>query len=261
MKNTLATAVILTILHFGCSSNDKSDKSDDAMAPVSAGGVIATVSGGTSGMATNGTAGSVPTAAAETGTTAGIGGATTDNPCPNGIAEGDLTLDTATKLAAASGCTTVKGSLMILGSDIDNIDALGNLNTVGGSLIIQDALISDVRALDKLTSVGNDLYLFRLVDITNVDGLGALATVGGNLTISGDERLIDLRGLTSLASMGADKILNLRNNPSLPTCEAKQLVEKLGRKMDGTDPNVSVCSTVEDSCGRTELCGGPCLAG
>jgi len=57
-------------------------------------------------------------------------------------------------------CDTVTVSLIIIGPDISNLDALSDLTAIGGDLDIQenDALVN-IDSLSKLTGLGNDLFI------------------------------------------------------------------------------------------------------
>lgn len=254
---------MLALVYLGCGSDDGGTTENAGAGSPSGltGGTTVTESGGAIALGTGGAAGVAPgtggggPTAGETGgteTTAGSGGEPTDALCPNGTAEESLIITSAAQLATASGCTKVKGDLMLLGEDIDNIEILSSLTTVEGSVVMQQIPLASVQPLSQLTFVGKGLELFGLVNLANLEGLGALTNVGGKITISENDSLVDLHGLASLTSMGAAEVLNLKKNPSLPTCEAKWLVEKLGRSMDTGDPNVEVCSTAMDSCGGEE---------
>ena len=113
-------------------------------------------------------------------------------------------------------CDTVTGSLIIIGPDISNLDALSDLTAIGQDLDIQenDALVN-IDSLSKLTGLGNDLFIGSNVLLTHI-GLSNLVSVAADVRILGNPLLTDLDELGNLISVGNDIFVD--SNEALAQC-------------------------------------------
>lgn len=250
MHRTLAVAAMFSLLALGCSNNN--------------GDGDITVTGGTdgAGIVTSGTGGSEQAGsiagttetggtmnAGASGSAAGSGGNTPiESLCPGGAATKTLILvETVEDLAALSECTSLNG-LTIFISDDTTLDALNKLTTMSGALTIEDCGISSLQALSNLTNVGGDLVIKNCSALTSLNGLNNLKTIGGSLRIRENPVLSDITAFGSLESIGVgtDQGLMFRDNPSLPTCVAKDLATKLGI---ADETLIMICGGQTDACG------------
>jgi len=143
-------------------------------------------------------------------------------------------------------CTELEGNVSIIGNDIANLNGLNGVASIGGSLgIAMTNSLTSLTGLENLVSVGSGLWINENADLASLDGLGKLtsitasyllwendiltsligldnqASIGGSLVIGkifppfggGNPALINLTGLESLISLGAD--LLIRDNPNL----------------------------------------------
>ncbi len=149
-------------------------------------------------------------------------------------------------------------------TELDNIDALANLEYVGGDL--EPPL--DVTSLARfagLQTVGGDFTLMGEVDVADLSPLTSLAFVGGRLTIESSEiqSLAGLQGVTSLgglrihdnaeltyvgalgnASVVGGSSVQITNNYPLTDCQANSLVSSMSVPLSTTvtvSGNVSPC--------------------
>ena len=113
-------------------------------------------------------------------------------------------------------CDTVTGSLIIIGPDISNLDALSDLTAIGQDLDIQenDALVN-IDSLSELTGLGNDLFIGSNVLLTHI-GLSNLVSVSADVRILGNPLLTDLDELGNLISVGNDIFVD--SNYALAQC-------------------------------------------
>lgn len=252
MKKTLAiaAAAMAVVLPLGCGGSSTGG----------AGGAAATAAAGTGGD----TAAAGSGAAATGGdSAAGASGGTSDK-CPGGAATDEfITVKTAAELTGLTGCTTFK-NLTVSGTGITNLGALSSVTGVTGNLYIKDTKVTDLTGLSKLTSVGKDLYIGISLDqasqlssvITSLTGLENLKTIGGQLQINENADLTDISALNGLASIGpitSNKLLQMRNNSSLPTCDVQKLAKQLGRDKDKSGAT-EICGTKSDTCGESTKC-------
>ena len=113
-------------------------------------------------------------------------------------------------------CDTVTGSLVIIGPDISNLDALSDLTAIGQDLDIQenDALVN-IDSLSKITGLGNDLFIGSNVLLTHI-GLSNLVSVSSDVRILGNPSLTNLDELSNLISVGNDIFVD--SNYALAQC-------------------------------------------
>jgi len=104
------------------------------------------------------------------------------------------------------------------------LGSLDSLTTVESINIFDNDALLDLTGLEALTSVG-DLHIADNDALLALDGLDSLTTVENHLGIIGNLTLASLSGLDSLGDGG--EWLEIRDNPSLSSCDVDMLVERL----------------------------------
>ncbi|MEO1263355.1 MAG: MopE-related protein [Bacteroidota bacterium] len=95
---------------------------------------------------------------------------------------GNLVFATQADIDAFISCyTIINGSLTILGSNIDSLNNLSNLEEVTGNVIIQTTGLNDLAGLESLTDIGGSLTIYFNPSLTTLDGFDNLTSVGGSL--------------------------------------------------------------------------------
>ena len=123
--------------------------------------------------------------------------------------------------------TTSAQLLTISDNDrLRNVDGLRSLTHAGNVSILSNAALANLDGLSALTNVDAWLYLQTNAVLANVDGLAALTSIGENLWIDDNAALLTLRGLHALDSVGGG--LSITDNASLPECEAVALRGAIG---------------------------------
>lgn len=84
--------------------------------------------------------------------------------------------------------------------------------------------LRNVAELESLQEVGQDIYIRDMDGLRSLEGLESLETVR-YLTIELNDKLTSIEALQGLESLEGVTIID---NPDLPTCQAEQLVERLG---------------------------------
>lgn len=126
------------------------------------------------------------------------------------------------------GCTAIEGEVVVVGSEVANLDGLLGVKTIGGQLFITSAYglgslhgldslagvggnlwlinsnLSDLGNLQSLQTVGGEIWLGNNFQMTSLSGLEKLATVGGNLRLTGNEKLASLDSMNHLSSVGGN---------------------------------------------------------
>jgi hypothetical protein len=124
-------------------------------------------------------------------------------------------------LAQVEGVTRVTGNLIIVRTDLVNLESLECLNSIDGHLMIGEY------------EGGND-------QLVSLAGLENLTSIGGSLFIRGNKRLIDISALDHLESIEGE--LKIYRNSALPTCAAEDLATRRG-KICTCDPDVNCYCT------------------
>lgn len=108
--------------------------------------------------------------------------------------------------------------------DIENfyIDYPG-CNGIEGSVIINGTNIDDLSYLSTINSIGGNLEIYGNPVLTNLTGLENLSSIDGNLIIGsnlrdGNPKLTNLIGLENLSIIKGD--LKIKNNAALSDCDA-----------------------------------------
>jgi hypothetical protein len=164
---------------------------------------------------------------------------------------------TTSDLAVLEGYEELRADLMIPfdsgeESEIDSLGQLHCLNSVGGLCVIGPLIaLKGLDGLESLTSVAWGMTISGNDKLTNVDGLVGLESVGkgaereqepsfGSLAIGSNSSLLDLKGLANLSYLRGN--LFIRDNKSLPTCEAVELKERLERA--GWTGEATICGNL-----------------
>ncbi|MEO1078724.1 MAG: thrombospondin type 3 repeat-containing protein [Pseudomonadota bacterium] len=125
-------------------------------------------------------------------------------------------------------CSVVAGRLTISGSDITNLNGLGEITGVGEGLVVNDNdALTNLEGLSGITSVGGnvivnsndaltnldgldgitsalDLQIVQNSALTNLDGLGAINIVGASLFVIGNDALTNVDGLRRISDVGGN---------------------------------------------------------
>lgn len=115
-------------------------------------------------------------------------------------------------------CRTIEGSVVLKQSalpgavPIENLNGLANLQTIRGSLEIKGTMLQNLQGLQSLDSVGGDFYLENNGQLQNLEGLQSLKSVGGSYSIDDAPLLRSLDGMDSLNHIGNSLFLQ-----TLPT--------------------------------------------
>jgi hypothetical protein len=216
LKTALAIALLPILLYSGCDDSDSRVFADEDSS-----------SAGATGVDTDDIKPATPSSSSM---------------CPDGIATGDILIRTAAGLEQVLGCKSV-GRLIIMGAEIESLEAFSGITDIEQELIITGTNLSDLQGFGSVESVVGNVLIWGNAALVNLDGLSNLKSVQ-KLTLSGNAKLVDLHGLTSFEE--AQSVV-IRNNASLPNCEAKWLIELLGFTLN--DSSNAVCSNHSDACG------------
>jgi len=190
--------------------------------------------------------------------------------CPNDVMMTDYTINNQMQLELLAGYAIVAGNLYIEDTTVIEIDELACLTQVGGDLfIIENTDLLNLEGLSNLGYVGGELRLFFNDSLPNLDGLASLTQIY-NLRMDGQDSLVDIDGLDNLETvegfiliesceaiesveglfqvenMGEGEQLTLRNNTSLPNCQAIELRDVLIET--GWTPDVCIYNNLDDIC-------------
>ncbi len=129
--------------------------------------------------------------------------------------------------AFPSTCSTVTGSLIIQGIDINDLTPLGAITSVGWNLSIGgNAALTTLDGLGAITSVGGTLSIGGNAALTTLDGLGAITSVGGTLSIGGNAALTTLDGLGAITSVRGNLVI--QSNAALTTLDGLGAITSVG---------------------------------
>jgi hypothetical protein len=169
---------------------------------------------------------------------------------PTVVCDGDVTITTSAEMDAfvARGCTSVTGTLSIVGTDLTNV-ALNALVSVGSLEVTTNTELVSV-ILPALTKV-------RTSRSCSNGGLSIVLTVcSGGLYVGGNDRLsvLDLPALDDAGS------LDVAENTSLPSCSALAPVGRL--RASGWAGRATVTGNGDSTtCPGLAICQGSVLSG
>ncbi len=241
MQRLLTAGAMIFILAFGCGADDQVGQGGGGTGGAAGVGGAAGAAAGAAGSAGADAGGGADTAGNDSGT--GTGGGDAGDPC------GDPVIVTAQDLQQVAGCASISGDLTVAenASEITSLNGLESITSIEGNLTLFGPSLTDIDGLGNLVSVGGSLAI-QSPTLTEVNGLQNLQSVGGDLFIMGCLELADLAGLGKLTSVGGQ--LTIRTVPRLPTCEARDLVQRLG--LSTADLSQFVCGTLPDECGGVD---------
>lgn len=105
------------------------------------------------------------------------------------------------------GCSTVEGSVKIIGSDISNLDGLSVLDSVFGDFTVgynwkgvNPDLIT-LEGLENLSFIGEDLVINNNDNLVSIQALSGLTNIGKSIKILCNHHLISLNGLEGIDSL------------------------------------------------------------
>jgi len=166
--------------------------------------------------------------------------------------DGDLmVLDTAvgvTDLEILADLEVIKGNVYLSGPDMTSVNGLHRLTSIGGSLMISAPLLTNLDGLNNLKSVGSDLRVLKCVELESLSGLSDLISVGGDLVMMRVSSLTNLDAFSNLKEIKGQFIIH--SAPKIPTCEAKELIQRLNLPEDTSLTNI--CGTQMDECGGVD---------
>lgn len=171
---------------------------------------------------------------------------------------------------------TGRGKVSIINNPLlSNLDALSGLGdeiseiaVVGNAGLSSLPELTELSRLEAITFSNNDA-------LSSLSGIDSLEDIDDSLSIEGNESLIDLTGLDNLVSVGKvtyatitisdntslanldalmhitqiDASLDVTDNPSLPSCEVKELIDYLEANTSWTaDGNVDAGGNLADDC-------------
>ncbi|MEM1190512.1 MAG: thrombospondin type 3 repeat-containing protein [Pseudomonadota bacterium] len=135
---------------------------------------------------------------------------------------------------SGSICSVVTGGLTIQGSDITNLDGLGEITIVESSLsILRNDTLTNLDGLSRVSSVGGDVHVRNNAALANLDGLGGIARVGGNVGISSNETLTNVDGLSRISSVGDN--LSISANTALTNLDGLSAITSVGEHLSVSD--------------------------
>ena len=111
--------------------------------------------------------------------------------------------------------------------------------------------LKSLDGLASLVTVGDaGLYLGNNDALTSLAGLRALARADGNISVEDNAVLQDVAVLENITFSGLS--LTIMNNPTLPTCQARQVYEAQVAK--GWTGEARICNNLKDGCEGTTDC-------
>ncbi len=171
---------------------------------------------------------------------------------------GDFRILGADDLAALSGYTSIRGSLIIMGTSLASLEGLEclfhisgnldirdngsladlkgleNLKTVGGFLRIGDSFLGNnalksLEGLNTLVSLGKGLHIIGNASLHGIDAIEHLVSVGESLDIQFNDALENLDGLNALSSIEGD--VSIYRNDALETLDGFNGLRTIGGKL------------------------------
>ncbi|TPV93049.1 MAG: hypothetical protein B7733_22550 [Myxococcales bacterium FL481] len=135
--------------------------------------------------------------------------------CPDGVAQGEILIETQAQLDALAGCRVVEGSLKIHGGDVHTLAPLADLECVSNRLYIEGLWgqppprLTTLDGLEKLSEVGWGLTISGLPELADVSALGQLHHVDRSVQFRDLDALESLHGLERLRDAGSLIIADL----------------------------------------------------
>lgn len=128
-------------------------------------------------------------------------------------------------LDSLSQITNIQGSLQILDApNIVSLEGLNSLKFIGGILRIEKSGIEDFTGLDSLNAIGGSFLVSENDSLLNCTGLSFLKTIGGNFETNNCSSFINYEGLSELDTIKGD--FNL--NPNVINCIGLNSLKYIG---------------------------------
>ena len=125
------------------------------------------------------------------------------------------------------GCTDIDGNVIIAGSNVTNLNGLGDLNSIGGDFKVQYQIyLIDLAGLEGLTTIGGNFHIVNSVALASLAELEALTSIGGSVHIVNNHAITSLEGLEWLVSISGDLWIN--SNNALTSLAALEGVTSIG---------------------------------
>lgn len=107
-----------------------------------------------------------------------------DIDCSDGVAHGNISIDSASAMARLAECRVIVGNLKISGTDVEDVSALGRLECVAEDLTIVGTRVRTLDGLDALEAVQGEFRLKALPLLDDVFALSQSLRVVGSLVLS-----------------------------------------------------------------------------
>ena len=152
-------------------------------------------------------------------------------PCDTSICQGNVVLQTQAEVDAFCGCEVIEGYLHIglfqtddSISDITSLNSLNELKIVKGSLSIVGTQLSNLIGLDNLIKIDLSLGITNNIKLINLKGLNVLQSVGTNLLIWNNSVLENLDDLENFTVLGGQ--INLINNDKINSIKGLSTIQE-----------------------------------
>ncbi len=211
---------------------------------------------GTSTPGTSTTTSTTGTDASSTGAPALTGpGCGEPPPCTGASVEGHVRIESAADLAIIEGVTAIAGTLEIVGTELECLDAFACLESVGQTVHIQgNAALRSTEGLSSLSAVGDEdamgpaIFVGDNPALETLDGFG-LERLDGSLIVWRNEVLHTIAGFAALRRL---ERLSVVDNPNLTSLQGLVDLRRLERCNVNNNPQLCI-SEVFAVCGDVEL--------
>lgn len=124
-------------------------------------------------------------------------------------------------------CTNILGGVLIVNSNIYNLNGLSQIQEIGGYLEIWgNENLTNLNGLNQLNSLGGTFWLTENPALTSLEALAQLNTVNGQIYIGFNDSLSTLSGLDNINPNSFTE-LTIRDNPNLSFCEVQSICNYL----------------------------------
>lgn len=117
--------------------------------------------------------------------------------------------------------STIGGKLRLYGNFF-SLEGLNSLYSVGGNVEIYSSNLENVEALGNLHTIGGGLSIVRSSLLSSLDGLENLQSINGYLSIYNLDSLNDIGALEQLAPEGI-QLIRIYNCPQLAICDLSSI--------------------------------------
>ncbi len=129
------------------------------------------------------------------------------------------------------GCKTIEGNVYVLGSSVQNLNGLSQIEHIGGDLLISDnPQLASLDGLPKLKTIGGACRVQNNPLLTHLDGLANLSWVKGDFFYIGNNILLaNIEGLAELDSVSG--IFQVWGHPELTTLKGLGQLQRVSDKL------------------------------